>query len=68
MRKERVGDMDQKEKEGRLIEIVNEAKLVIQKTENYDENVQEKVEVLKRILCENIQEDDEGISRRKGQV
>lgn len=67
-RKEKVHDMDLNEKEGRLIEIVNETKLVIQKTENLDESVKEKVEILKRIVGENIQEDEENIRRRKGQI
>lgn len=72
MRREKAYDMGQKEKESRLIEIVNEAKIVIHKTQNSDGIVKEKVETLKRIIGENIQGEGEGnednISRKKGQV
>lgn len=68
LKKEQVYKLNQKEKEEKLVEIVKEAKKVIQKTERFEEPIKEKVEVLKRILGENIQEDEGNISRRNGQV
>ncbi|WP_321429738.1 hypothetical protein [uncultured Methanolobus sp.] len=50
LKKEKAYDLNQKEKEEKLVELVKEAKNVIQKTECFDGPVKEKVGVLKRIL------------------
>jgi transposase len=68
LKKEKVHNLNQKEKEERLVVIVKEARSVIQKTESFDEPVKEKVELLKRILGENVQEEEGSICRRKGPV
>ena len=68
LKKEKAYDLNQKEKEEKLVELVKEAKNVIQKTERFDGPVKEKVEVLKRILGKNIPEDEGNICRRKGQA
>lgn len=60
--------MDKTEKEEKLVDIVKEAKNVIKKTECFDGPVKEKVEILKRILGENVQEEEGNICRRKGMV
>lgn len=68
VKREKVYDLNQNEKEEKLVEIVKEAKNVIQRTEHFDQPVKDKVEILKRILRENIQEDEEKVRKRKGQV
>lgn len=68
LKKEKVYDLSQKEKEEKLVEIMKEAKNVIQRTQHFDQPVKEKVEILKRILRENVQEDEEKVCKRKGQV
>lgn len=68
LKRENVYNLNQKEKEEKLVDIVKEAKNMIQKTECFDEPVKEKVEVLKRVLGENVQGEEENVCRRKGQV
>lgn len=68
IKREKVHDLKPEEKEKRLVAIVKEAKHVIKKTEHFDKPVEEKVEVLKRILNENIEEDEDKVQKRKGKV
>jgi transposase len=68
LKREKVYNLNQKEKEEKLVNIVKEAQNVIQKTECFDEPVKEKVEILKRILGENVLEEEGNVCRRKGQV
>jgi len=61
------GRLDMEVKQKKLVEVVQDARIVLRKTETIknDEELSEQVELLKRILREHMTEDDDGNPKEK---
>jgi len=67
-KKEKVYKFSTEEKKVKLVEVVEEARKLNERAEGLSPLVEEKVEVLKRILNENIEEKDGQVQKRKDKV
>ncbi len=67
-KKEKIHTLKPEEKKKKLVEVVEEARNIIKKTENLGYPVNGKVELLKQILNENIEEKDNEIQKKKDKV
>jgi transposase len=61
------GRMDMEKKKGKLVDVVKDAHVVLKHTKGIkaDRNLKKGIELLKRILQENIEEDEEGNPKEK---
>jgi len=66
--KEKVHKLKPKEKKAKLVEVVEEARKLIKKAEGLGHSVEEKVKLLKRILNENIEEQNDKVRKKKDKV
>jgi IS5 family transposase len=67
-KKEKVYKMGNEEKKKKLIEVVEEARKINEKVDELSPSVVEKVELLKQILNENIEENNNQIQKRKDKI